>query len=375
MPNPRVAVIGGGPAGAASAITLAGIGISVAVFESAAGPQNKPGESLPPQCTSVLRRLGLMDRLLQGSHIQSHGNRSLWGRNRAQERSYFGSPYGPGWRIDRREFEAALADSAIERGVHWQYGAVVRKAERYNGAWRITLQRGTRVSEVTADFLIDASGRRASLARQFGAKSVAIDRLAAVVSELRPTGKPMEDTFTSVEAVPSGWWYAVAIPNGNMAVLYMSDHDLPQFRAARNPQCWWTMLMESTALATQIREHGFRPLASPRLVTAASCYVSTIAGEGWLAAGDATAAYDPLSSHGIAAALGSGYYAACATSDLLSARGEAQHAYLMLMQQAWDAYCVERQICYSSERRWPKEPFWDRRRLQSHLFPPMRAID
>jgi flavin-dependent dehydrogenase len=363
MPQSRVAIIGGGPAGAAAAITLAALGISAAVFESAPGPQDKPGESLPPQCTPVLQRLGLMDRLVQGSHLRCHGNRSRWGQKEAQERSHFVGPYGPGWRLDRREFEAALAHTAMERGVHWQYGARVRKAERHNRVWHITLQRGNRVSEVTADFLIDASGRRASLARQLGSKPVAIDRLAAVVSELRPPGKRIEDTFTMVEAVPSGWWYAAAIPNGNLAVLYVTDHDLPQFRAARNPQCWWTMLVETTDLAAPIREYGFRPLESPQAVTAASCHLSSIAGDGWLAAGDAAAAHDPLSSHGIAAALGSGYYAAFAASDLLSARDEARQAYLTLMQRAWDAYCAEGQICYSSERRWPKEPFWERRHL------------
>src|ERR1700733_13811396 len=161
MPHTSVSIIGGGPAGAAAAITLASLGISAAVFESMPGPQNKPGESLPPQCTPVLQRLGLMDRLLQGSHLRCHGNRSRWGRNEIQERSHLASPYGPGWRLDRREFEAALARTASEQGVHWQYGAGMRKAERYKQIWRLTLHPGTRMAEVTADFLIDASGRRA----------------------------------------------------------------------------------------------------------------------------------------------------------------------------------------------------------------------
>jgi flavin-dependent dehydrogenase len=96
-------------------------------------------------------------------------------------------------------------------------------------------------------------------------------------------------------------------------------------------------------------------------VPPASLRMSSIAGDGWLAAGDAAAAYDPPSSYGIAAALGSGYYAARAAADLLSGRTAARPPFLGVMRQAWDAYCLERRLCHSLERRRPVEPFRARR--------------
>ena len=65
---------------------------------------------------------------------------------------------------------------------------------------------------------------------------------------------------------------------------------------------------QAATIAVGIR--SYRLVATPRLVTAESALLSPIAGEGWLAVGDAAASFDPLSSHGIGAALWSGELAA-----------------------------------------------------------------
>ncbi|MEM6457226.1 MAG: hypothetical protein AAF772_19210, partial [Acidobacteriota bacterium] len=84
-------------------------------------------------------------------------------------------------------------------------------------------------------------------------------------------------------------------------------------------------------------------------------------GPPWLATGDAAVSYDPLSSHGIASALGAGYYAGCAARDHLLGRSEAFDAYRAVMQQAYATYLDLRQRAYADEQRWPDAPFWRRR--------------
>ena len=60
---------------------------------------------------------------------------------------------------------------------------------------------------------------------------------------------------------------------------------------------------------------------------------------------DAAAAYDPLSSHGIGSAMGSGFYGGQAIADLLAGREEARWAYLDVMQNAYGAYLDLQRRC------------------------------
>jgi flavin-dependent dehydrogenase len=59
-----VAIAGGGPAGASTALRLARAGFSVAVLESRRMPRFKPcGEFMSPECLPMLRELGVYDEV------------------------------------------------------------------------------------------------------------------------------------------------------------------------------------------------------------------------------------------------------------------------------------------------------------------------
>jgi flavin-dependent dehydrogenase len=362
-----VAIAGGGPAGAAAAIALARAGVPAVVFEAAAGPQAKIGESLPPGAGPLLRRLGLAERIEHGGHFRTYGNRSAWGQASVLERDFLMGAYGAGWRLDRYAFEESLARAAIENGVEWRYGSTVRQAEWRAGAWHLNVARGSASCDCLAQFLIDATGRRASLARQLGARRVNYGGLVGIGAELDRSGDAApRDTFTSVEAVPSGWWYSSLLPNGRLLAVFMTDHDLPEFRAAKDGRQWRRMLRRTEHISRHVRNYGFRLRRPLRSYPADTVRLTEIAGEHWLAAGDAAAAYDPLSSHGIVTALASGYYAGRAAADLLCGAPDARIAYVSLMEKAFGVYLSEWADCYRIERRWPKHPFWQRR----HNRPP-----
>lgn len=347
----KVVIAGGGPAGAVAALVLARRGVSVMVLESRAEPERKVGECLPPNLTPLLRHLGLEDLLRQDGHLRSLGNRFVWGSPRPGERPFFTGTQGDGWHVDRLTFEARLAERARAAGAEWRWGSRLAKCDRSGGYWRLE----TRDGEVLeADFVADATGRTARLARCLGAKRVRYDRLVGAAALLRsPT--PDADTYTLVEAVPEGWWYSALLADGRLAVAFMTDGDL------LDRDAWRSALKRTESTRARVEGHGYALEESPRIFPAETSRLDAIAGEGWLALGDAAAAYDPLSSHGIGSAMGSGFYAGNAIADLLVGRAEARDAYLEVMQRAYGACLDLQKRHYAQERRWPESPFWARR--------------
>jgi flavin-dependent dehydrogenase len=89
------------------------------------------------------------------------------------------------------------------------------------------------------------------------------------------------------------------------------------------------------------------------------------AGEGWAAAGDAAAAYDPLSSHGIGSALAGGRQAAATLVAALQGDAAALPAYGEGHRAGYARYLWSRHAYYADERRWPDAPFWKRRHAGS----------
>ena len=68
--------------------------------------------------------------------------------------------------------------------------------------------------------------------------------------------------------------------------------------------------------------------------------------------------------HGVASAMGSGFYGGNAIADLLGGEevaGLAKVAYREVMQKAYGSYLDLLREHYARERRWPEAPFWRRR--------------
>src|SRR5918997_2076117 len=125
----RVVIVGGGPAGASVALSLARAGLSPVLLEAQDGPRAKVGECLPPSANLLLGRLGLVERTGRAG-LPSHGNRFLWGTSEPAERDFIFGTGGAGWQLDRRRFEEELAGAATEAGAEWLYGRRLVGCER-----------------------------------------------------------------------------------------------------------------------------------------------------------------------------------------------------------------------------------------------------
>ena len=371
----EVVVIGGGPAGAATALTLARRGVSVLVLERGDGSGSRVGECLAPSAMTLLHRLGVYDAVLATRPLPSHANRSSWGGDGSlAEHSFLHDPYGPGWHLDRPAFNAALLAAAEGAGAVCRRHAMVRRAERGpGGRWLLHVEDRMGQHRVAADLVVDAGGRRAGFAARQGARRLAVDRLVAVAATLQPAATPLRDSTTLVEAAENGWWYSALLADGRLAAIFFSDPDLLAATGAWRRDAWFALLGASRHTRARTAEHGYELVAAPRVVAASSSCLTPIAGDRWLAAGDAAATYDPLSSHGIASALAAGYRAAAAVADYLGGDARALGAYAEGIVRGYVRYLWMWQAYYAEERRWPSAPFW--RRRQEWRQPSERPAD
>lgn len=402
----RVAVIGGGPAGAAAALTLARAGVSVVIFEKEISTGWKIGEGLPPAARPILQQLGVWERFVADGHLASYGNCSVWGSSELVDHSFVFNPHGTGWHLDRRRFDRMLLDAAIEAGAQVFSDIAVTDVQRMNSGWRLELgrnqftaeaqrtQRPRRDSEeilcetsatlcasavkkddameplqspvdaLSADFVVDASGRSSWFARRQGARRINHDNLVGVAALLTAEGEIADrDSLTMVEAVADGWWYAAQIngekpPGEKLVAVFLSDADLDAARTAATVEGWLSLLAETEHLRKRVERHGYRIELAPRIVSANSSRLDVVAGDSWLAVGDAAAAFDPLSSQGIVTALEFGMLAA---ETILAGEPEALKRYSERLETMFAAYQANRNFYYSQERRWPASTFWRRR--------------
>ncbi len=351
------AIIGGGPAGTAAALSLRLLmpNAAISIFDSGVGAGWRPGEILSPGAKSILQSLGCWPAFFASDFLESFGTRAAWGSPELHDNEFLFSLRGNGWRLDRTRFDDVLRECSLAAGVEIHTGAALLDSSADHAGWRLQFRRFER----HARFVIDASGRSAAFAVQRGARRLPDDRLAGVLVRLET-----EDSGdTLIEAVENGWWYSATVPGSAAVAAFMTDTDLIRQSQLHLATRWSELLAASRHTRERLR--NAIPKGRPTVFAAHSQRLSQMSGPGWVAAGDAAMTFDPLSSQGILKALRSGKLASFAAADFLLRGIESHEKYALLTAAEYAAYEKAKFEYYARETRWPEAPFWKRRRLTS----------
>lgn len=360
-----VLVAGGGPAGAATAAAACLAGLRVALVDDSDEQRWKPGESLPGAVLRSLRRLhiaGPEQLLAPDERERCAANVSAWGSDRWTYQDALANPEGGGWHVLRHRFDAALRRHAAQLGVEQLRGRVSGSSQGDAGQRRISARLSSgQTAQLTARFLIDATGRRALIARQLGVRRQRLSRQSALVGWLRHPSCDVERTTRS-RSVPDGWWYTARLPQG---IRVIALHGLPRTIAAlvKSPQLFAERCSAAGLLSQPISADDW--LLPPRASDASVSLGEQVAGAGWIAVGDAALSFDPLSSQGVLFALYSGIRAAEAIVSCLErpdCNGRWLDEYAARVRSVLLANQRSRKLLYGSELRYPGEDYWRRQR-------------
>jgi flavin-dependent dehydrogenase len=228
---------------------------------------------------------------------------SLWGTPDPVTFNAMFNPWGAGIALERSLLDQALRDLACSAGVSILADAKtvgVEHGDERGGQWRVRMRGGDSFSDkietdqVRARFLVLATGRAS--AQFFNRSPVSEPTQIALMTSLKTKGdKPGHTLY--IEAANNGWWYALPARDGGYFVGLCIGRDELKRRQTALRDFFVQELKHTRLLAPLLPDFvSIQPLTGR---TAGASVFKSMAGEGWIAVGDAAYAPDPLSGMGI----------------------------------------------------------------------------
>jgi flavin-dependent dehydrogenase len=332
-----IGIVGGGPAGSALSIRLQRLGHAVLIVTD--GRCRYGLQGLSERAIAALRELNA-PRALQTIGPPSP-RLVLWNGGEAQPNDEC--------LIDRREFDRALLTDAENAGARVVFGTVRSKSLPASGAIAVVGRDGVR--EVAADTWIEARGRsalRSCRPTTSGPPTLTLQQGICTTARR---------SRSAVIALDDGWCW-VATREDGCGIIQRSLHggggttslsrsiDLGRILSMDHPKLH---LMLKDARMTG-RVQGF-----------ATETALQIGDPLHLRVGDALAAPDPLSGHGVCEAITGSRNLAAAVNTLVLTPSSAEIAYRFVADRARERYsilCTLSRRSYRQEQRWTTHRFW-----------------
>lgn len=324
-----VLVVGGGPAGSATASALARAGLRVGLFEREEFPRFHVGESLLPASLVLLDRFGARES------VERHGFQLKYGATFSdqemdlQQTFYFleGRPWPSySFQVPRAEFDHLLLEHARTSGVDVRQPATIDSVEFDARGVSVAGAGDDGSFEARGAFLVDASGRDGFLASRVGHRE-RVPNLGKVAlfahfrGAERAPGR--DDGNIGIHVFVDGWFWWIPFTGDRTSVGCVLHARTVRGREGDLDALFDDMTQRCDRVRNALRG---AERVTPVRSAANFAYVNRpMVGDRFLAVGDAVAFVDPIFSGGVHIAMGSGLLAAEAiTRAVATGRFEAQ---------------------------------------------------
>ena len=362
-----IIIIGGGCAGAATALSLIQQGIkNVAIIEKNDFLNPRVGETIQPPTSKLLKELGIWEQFLNEGHLPSYGVASAWGTNELTYADFIFRAQGKGWHLDRNQFDKMMLDHAEEKGVIVFSATRFKKSSWQDNKWILECD----TVKLNAKFVVDATGRANTFAKQQGSNKILFDDLHGIYTywnQPKNALKKFGTTHTLVESGENGWWYSALLPNNVLAVAFMTDTNEIKTQGLKQTDTYLKQLKNAPHTSKRVNNHKLQSL--PAIKVATSYELDNITGDHWLAVGDCASTQDPLSSYGIHKALLNGIEAGKSISAVFKGDNTLINEYGLTINKGFENYLAIRYKYYRMERRWSEHHFWKSRQQLISIHP------
>lgn len=351
----QVLIVGGGPAGIATAITLHARGIDCCVIEAHTTPIRKSGEAIPPNAKPLLKQLGILSLVENDKHKVYYGNKSCWGSDQLEQKEFISDRLGHGYLLDRLYFETQLQDLYQTRNNSFYKGFKLKKVLSNDDEVIATIENDSETLLLKSQFIIDATGRKASVCRHLGVHKENLDSQFAITFNVKLSNEIPQEII--VEATKNGWWYVAPYAENEITMMFFTLKAL--LPAKENIETFLQNELLHTTHLSKIIPHI--NIQNCKIMPAGTSCLQIPYGRNWLAVGDAAYSFDPISSYGITSALASGFYGGHAVADFLNGKQEAFDVYRYVVENAFQAYLHKLIAHYDLEKRWEQSYYWTHR--------------
>jgi flavin-dependent dehydrogenase len=333
----NVCVVGAGPSGTTFAARMAQLGHDVCLIERERFPRSRLGESLSPGTMPLLRAANLHETIEAADFPRVRRVWIKW----ADGPQWREDPHEQGLLVDRGRFDMRLVERVRALGVTVHQPARIIERVWRGGKWRIALDVDGQHTQIDADFLADAGGRRDRSARH---RAQAGARTLAVYAYWRGTSLP---EAPRIEAGEDAWFWGVPLPDRTYNTLAFVDPKSLRSVPGRSLSQRFLDLLGCSSLMQDC--HDAERIGPVRAIDATPYLADGCVGSNAIRLGDAALAIDPISSSGVQKAIASALSGAVVANTLLRRPDSAEAAFSFYHAQLSEA--SER------HRRWTAEHY------------------
>ncbi|AZN36313.1 NAD(P)/FAD-dependent oxidoreductase [Iodobacter ciconiae] len=314
----EILIIGAGPSGSVAAGLLRKQGRQVLIIEKEVFPRFSIGESLLPQSMEYIEAAGFLQDVIEAGFQHKNGAAFVRGEQATtfDFRDKFSQGWGTTYQVQRGHFDHILAKGAEKAGAVIRYQEQVTAINLDGDHPLVTVQSAAETYQISARFLLDASGFGRILPRllqleipsSFPVRGAYFTHIEDHISK-----NDFDRNKILISVHPEHhdvWFWTIPFSNGRCSQGVVARPEFLERYQGNETERLQAIIAEVPTLSTVLKNAVWDTPA--RQLRGYSANVSTLHGKGFALLGNAGEFLDPVFSSGVTIAVKSAALAAAA---------------------------------------------------------------